>query len=363
MRGSASTPGARGTSRSRSTCACTCGGGSRSCRAAVARVAGALARQARSAGDALMPSFTHFRPAQPVLVAHFLLAHAAPLQRDHQRLASARARSGCPAPRLRSDRRHQLRRRCRGHRARSRLLARRAEQHRCLLGSRFRGDVSVRLRDDDGASQPTRRGLHHLLRRRAPVLRALRRAQHRQQHDAAEEEPRPARTRARQDRPGDRPPGGAADHDQGAAERLQQGSAGRQAGGVRRRRHADRLPDGGRIGGERLDAQPRRGPKPPLRGCCSPPTSRTTSWAAACPSGARTKLSGPSCGSWWRSSGSSGRSRPRRSGAPPATASARTSSGRVTPQMSVGAKRTPQSTAPAAVGAQLAELERWLERC
>ena len=58
--------------------------------AAVARVAGALARQAHTAGDALMPAFTHFRPAQPVLVAHFLLAHAAPLQRDHQRLASAR---------------------------------------------------------------------------------------------------------------------------------------------------------------------------------------------------------------------------------------------------------------------------------
>ena len=57
---------------------------------AVTRVAGALARQARSAGDALMPAFTHFRPAQPVLVAHFLLAHAAPLRRDHQRLTSAR---------------------------------------------------------------------------------------------------------------------------------------------------------------------------------------------------------------------------------------------------------------------------------
>ncbi len=57
---------------------------------AIARVAGALARQARSAGDALMPAFTHFRPAQPVLVAHFLLAHAAPLRRDHQRLTSAR---------------------------------------------------------------------------------------------------------------------------------------------------------------------------------------------------------------------------------------------------------------------------------
>jgi argininosuccinate lyase len=58
--------------------------------AAIAGIVRALAEQARRAGDALMPSYTHFRPAQPVLVAHFLLAHAAPLRRDHARLAIAR---------------------------------------------------------------------------------------------------------------------------------------------------------------------------------------------------------------------------------------------------------------------------------
>jgi argininosuccinate lyase len=58
---------------------------------AVAASIGALARQARHAGDALMPAYTHFRPAQPVLVAHFLLAHAAPLRRDHERLSLAAA--------------------------------------------------------------------------------------------------------------------------------------------------------------------------------------------------------------------------------------------------------------------------------
>jgi argininosuccinate lyase len=56
---------------------------------AVARSVRALAAQAASAGDALMPAFTHFRPAQPVLVAHFFLAHAAPLRRDWERLAAA----------------------------------------------------------------------------------------------------------------------------------------------------------------------------------------------------------------------------------------------------------------------------------
>ena len=61
---------------------------------AVAAIIAALTRQARSAGDALMPSYTHFRPAQPVLVAHFLLAHAAPLRRDYDRLSSARQEAG-----------------------------------------------------------------------------------------------------------------------------------------------------------------------------------------------------------------------------------------------------------------------------
>jgi argininosuccinate lyase len=56
----------------------------------VARMIQALARQARRAGDALMPSYTHFRPAQPILVAHFLLAHVAPLRRDYARLSAAR---------------------------------------------------------------------------------------------------------------------------------------------------------------------------------------------------------------------------------------------------------------------------------
>jgi len=56
----------------------------------VAGVIGALSAQAASAGDALMPSFTHFRPAQPVLVAHFFLSHVAPLRRDFGRLAGAR---------------------------------------------------------------------------------------------------------------------------------------------------------------------------------------------------------------------------------------------------------------------------------
>jgi argininosuccinate lyase len=57
----------------------------------IRRVAASLAAQASAAGTALMPSFTHFRPAQPVLVAHFFLSYIAPLRRDFGRLEMARA--------------------------------------------------------------------------------------------------------------------------------------------------------------------------------------------------------------------------------------------------------------------------------
>jgi argininosuccinate lyase len=52
-------------------------------------VIAALATRAEAAGGALMPSYTHLRRAQPVLVAHYFLAHAAALRRDHARLAWA----------------------------------------------------------------------------------------------------------------------------------------------------------------------------------------------------------------------------------------------------------------------------------
>lgn len=49
----------------------------------------AIADQAEAAGDALMPSYTHMRRAMPVLVAHYLLSHAAAFRRDHRRLQLA----------------------------------------------------------------------------------------------------------------------------------------------------------------------------------------------------------------------------------------------------------------------------------
>jgi argininosuccinate lyase len=50
-------------------------------------LAAVLADQAVASGDAVMPSYTHLRRAQPILDSHFFLAHAAALRRDHARFA------------------------------------------------------------------------------------------------------------------------------------------------------------------------------------------------------------------------------------------------------------------------------------
>src|SRR5581483_6514067 len=43
--------------------------------------------------EALMPGYTHLQRAQPILLAHWLLAHFWPLQRDRERLADCRKRT------------------------------------------------------------------------------------------------------------------------------------------------------------------------------------------------------------------------------------------------------------------------------
>jgi argininosuccinate lyase len=53
----------------------------------------ALLEQAEAAGDALMPSYTHMQRAQPILLAHWLMSHFWPLQRDRERLADCARRT------------------------------------------------------------------------------------------------------------------------------------------------------------------------------------------------------------------------------------------------------------------------------
>lgn len=65
--------------------------------AALAMWASALVEQAHEAGDAVMPSYTHLQRAEPVLVAHWLLAYVEMILRDADRLHDCAARlNECP---------------------------------------------------------------------------------------------------------------------------------------------------------------------------------------------------------------------------------------------------------------------------
>jgi argininosuccinate lyase len=63
----------------------------------IASWARALVNQAHAAGEAVMPSYTHLQRAEPVLVAHWLLAYVEMLLRDASRLRDCAARLNyCP---------------------------------------------------------------------------------------------------------------------------------------------------------------------------------------------------------------------------------------------------------------------------
>jgi argininosuccinate lyase len=65
--------------------------------ASLASWANALVAQATTAGDAVMPSYTHLQRAEPVLVAHWLLAYVEMVLRDAARLQDCAARLNyCP---------------------------------------------------------------------------------------------------------------------------------------------------------------------------------------------------------------------------------------------------------------------------
>jgi argininosuccinate lyase len=59
--------------------------------------ANALITLAEASADATMPSYTHLQRAEPVLIAHWLLAYVSMIERDLSRLSDARARMNyCP---------------------------------------------------------------------------------------------------------------------------------------------------------------------------------------------------------------------------------------------------------------------------
>ena len=61
--------------------------------AALRELQGALLAQAEAAGEALIPGYTHMQRAQPILLAHWLLSHFWPLERDRARLADCARRA------------------------------------------------------------------------------------------------------------------------------------------------------------------------------------------------------------------------------------------------------------------------------
>jgi argininosuccinate lyase len=64
---------------------------------ALAAWAGALVEQATAAGESVMPSYTHLQRAEPVLVAHWLLAYVEMVLRDASRLRDCSTRlNQCP---------------------------------------------------------------------------------------------------------------------------------------------------------------------------------------------------------------------------------------------------------------------------
>jgi argininosuccinate lyase len=60
--------------------------------ALISSVQHALLAQAEAAGDARLPGYTHLQQAQPITLAHHLLAHGWALQRDYERLTGALSR-------------------------------------------------------------------------------------------------------------------------------------------------------------------------------------------------------------------------------------------------------------------------------
>ena len=63
----------------------------------LAGFASAFVKQAEDAGERAMPAYTHLQRAEPVLVAHWLLAYVAMFLRDMDRLADCRTRMNvCP---------------------------------------------------------------------------------------------------------------------------------------------------------------------------------------------------------------------------------------------------------------------------
>ena len=308
-----------------------------------------------------MPSYTHLRRAQPVLVAHFFLSHASALRRDYARLAAAADEadaltlgSGAIAGTSYAVDTARLARALGFSRVVRNSMD--ASSDRDFVAS-FLYAVSLamvhlsRLAEDLIIFTGEEHGFFELADASATGSSMM----------PQKKNPDPLElVRGKTGRAIGRLTGWLVD-DEGSAERLQQGSAGRQGSRVRRRGDAGGVARRGPR--RRLAAvdqrRAHRAARP--RVCCWRPTSPTTWCRAACRSGAPTKSSGAmvrrllaegrdfsdlTMAEWREASDMFGEDAPRA-----ATALA-----------SVQARRTPQSTNPDAVRAALEECRAWLQR-
>ncbi len=266
--------------------------------AGVAGVVEALLHQVDQHPDAVMPGRTHLQHAQPVLLAHHLLAHVQSLLRDVDRLRDW-------------DRRAAVSPYGSGALAGSSLgldpaavaaelgFARAAENSIdgvAVAGLRRR----VRVLPGDAGGEPVqdRRRGDHLDHRRVRLRRARRRVGDRQLDHAAEEEPGRGGADPGQVRPADRQPDRAAGGAQGAAARVQPGPAGGQGAAVRLGRAAGAAAARDRGHGRHAEVPHRRGsPHSRRPGSPSPPTSRSGWCAREFRSAWRTRRRGSACGS------------------------------------------------------------------
>ena len=208
------------------------------------------------------PGTTHIQPAQPVLLAHHLLAYVEMLERDRGRLADARRRvnvsplgagalAGAGYPLDRETTAAEL-----GFEGVTAQLARRR------VGPRLRRRGAGGRGARDGPPLPARRG-DHLVVEPAVRLRPRRgRVLDRLLDDAQQEEPRPGRARPRPDGGRDRRAHRDAHAAQGPAARVPARPPGGQAGALRRGRDARRVARG--HGRARRDARRR-----PPTGCAT----------------------------------------------------------------------------------------------
>ena len=159
----------------------------------------ALLAQAEAHVDTVMPGYTHLQRAQPVSLAHHLLAYSQMLRRDGERLAEVRARvnvlplgAGALAGRRPPDRQKSG-----GEKARFRLGCR--EQHGCGERSGFCSGVRIRRLHFDDAPEQVGRGGLSLGERGVRLCRTGGFIRHGQFLDAPEKKPRRGRDRPRQE--------------------------------------------------------------------------------------------------------------------------------------------------------------------